>query len=86
MALHFSRDSAIVQLVFAFEKASVAAVKRETSMVLVEVGDLRGLTESLVSPSYDGIALGSWVDVMGAGSSSPLRRGEGGGVGGVFGH
>lgn len=30
------RDSAIVQLVFAFEKASVAAVKRETSIVLAE--------------------------------------------------
>ena len=33
MARQLFRDSAIVQFVFAFEKASVAAVKREISVV-----------------------------------------------------
>lgn len=74
------RDSAIVQLVLALEKASVAAVKREIS-ILGRVIDADG-AESLAFDILDGISLGSWVDVIGAGSSEEL--GEGGGVGKGF--
>ena len=33
----------------------------------------------------EGSSLGSWVEVMGAGSSSPARFGAGGGLGGALG-
>ncbi len=33
----------------------------------------------------EGISLGSWVDVMGAGSASSCALGDGGGVGGALG-
>ena len=82
MERHLSRDSAIVQFVFAFEKASVAAVKSEISVVGAEEMDFAGLTGSLLSRLEDGISFGSWLDVMGAGLSSPSRFGVGGGVGG----
>lgn len=82
MALHLARDSVIVQLVFALEKASVAAVKREISIVLLEEEeDLGGSTEAWMVVVEEGISLGSYVDVLGAGSSSPSRLGVGGGVG-----
>lgn len=86
MALHLERDSLIVQFVFALEKASVAAVKREISMALVkedeDLGGPTGLSRMVVE---EGISLGSCVDVMGAGSSLPSRLGVGGGVGISFG-
>ena len=85
MALHCERDSAIVQLVLALEKASVAAVKRETSVVLADVEELGGVMGSLIPVWLEGISLGSWVDVTGPGSSSLSGWVEGGGVGGAFG-
>ncbi len=82
MALQLERDSVIVQFVFALEKASVAAVKRDISMVLLEEEEDLGVsTGSLILVAAEGISLGSYVDVMGAGSSSPSRLGIGGGVG-----
>lgn len=81
MALQLERDSVIEQFVFALEKASVAAVKREISIVLVEEEDLGGSTGSWMVVLVEGISVGSYVDVMGAGSSSPSRLGVGGGVG-----
>ena len=71
------RDSAIVQLVFAFENASVAAVKREISIALGEVE--AGGTGSLAPDMLVGISFGFWVDVIGAGSVDVF--GEEGGVG-----
>lgn len=58
MALQLERDSVIVQFVFALEKASVAAVKREISMVLVEEEDLGG-SMGLLMVVVEGISLGS---------------------------
>lgn len=70
----------MVQLVFALEKDSVAAAKREIS---VEKGaEWEGAL--LVPEVLDGISLGSWVEVMGAGSS-PCGGVVEGGVGGAFG-
>lgn len=89
MAALRERDSAMVQLVLAREKASVAAVKMEISVFGVvegdkeEEGDLR--VGSLRLEGEEGIELGSWVEVMGAGSAYSCSLGEGGGVGGAFG-
>ena len=76
-------DSAIVQLVFALEKASVAAVKRDISILCGPVEVESDGTEPLAFGVLAGIALGSWVDVIDAGSFEGL--GEGGGVGKTFG-
>ena len=70
----------MVQLVLAWEKASVAAAKRDIS---VENGaECEGSLVLLEVP--DGISLGSWVEVIGAGFS-PSGGGVEGGVGGAFG-
>ncbi len=77
MRRHRSSESAIVQLVLALEKASVAAVKREISVVMGAECDEVWLV-------LEGIALGSSVEVIGAGSSLS-GGGVAGGVGGRFG-
>ena len=87
MGLHRSSDSAIEQFVFALENASVAAVKRETSIQLDAAEDFPDGVGSLIPEVLDGISFGSSVEVMGACSPvSPFSGdGDGGGVGGVFG-
>lgn len=77
-----SSDSAIVQLVLALEKASVAAAKREISVVK-GAGWLGVVLVLLVAEVSDGVSLGSWLEVMGAGLS-PCAGGVEGGVGGAF--
>lgn len=75
-----SRDSAIVQLVLALEKASVAAAKREISVVMGA-----GWVGVVLGPGVlDGVSLGFWLEVMGA-CFSPCGGGVEGGVGGAFG-
>ena len=62
IGLHRSRDSAIVQFVLALEKASVAAVKMEISIVFdgaVEDLPLPGCTGSSMPEVLEGISLGS---------------------------
>ena len=83
IGLKRSMDSAIVQLVLALEKASVAAAKREISVVNCGERVLlewEGLPGAVVR---DGISLGSWVDVFEAGASWE-DEGDGGGVGGAL--
>lgn len=70
----------MVQLVLALEKASVAAAKREISVV--KGAECEGSV--LVPEVSDGIPLGSWLELMGAGFS-PCGGGVEGGVGGAFG-
>lgn len=84
IGLQRSRDSAMEQLVFALENASVAAAKRDIS---VEKGDEVFFCPSgLSTPKVvEGISLGSCVDVLEAGTSSSSGFGDGGGVGGAFG-
>ena len=79
----------MVQLVFALENASVAAVKSDTSVVS-EVEDDSAGRLGLSSPGViEGISFGSWVEVVGAGSScdpsSWSGLGEEGGVGSSLG-
>ena len=87
MGLQRSRDSAIEQFVFALENASVAAVKRETSIQLDAAEDFPGGAGSLIPEVLDGISFGSSVEVIGACSPvSPFPGGgDGVGVGGLFG-
>lgn len=87
MGLQRSSDSAIEQFVFALENASVAAVKRETSIQLDVAEEFPGGAGSLIPEVLDGISFGSSVEVIGACSPvSPLPGGgDGGGVGEVFG-
>ena len=66
MGLLRVRDSAVVQFVLAREKASVAARKTEISVVWL-VG-CEGEDVVLNGWGSEGIALGFWVEVMGAGS------------------
>lgn len=68
----------MVQFVFALEKASVAAAKREISVLNGAV------VSSLVARLSDGISFGSCVEVMGAGCSLS-GGGVEGGVGGALG-
>ena len=70
----------MVQLVLALEKASVAAAKREISVE----NDAEWEGSWLMPEVVDCISFGSWVEVMGAESSS-CGGGVGGGVGGRFG-
>lgn len=67
----------MVQFVFALEKASVAAAKRDISVVNGAMGSL------LVPRLSDGISFGSCVEVMGAGCSIS-GGGVEGGVGGAW--
>lgn len=84
IGLQRSRDSAIEQLVLAFEKASVAAVNNETSIVFEGIADSIGRTSPSLLNLLDDISFGSSVDVMDPRSPvSPFscpNFGDGGGV------
>ena len=68
-----ARDSAIVQFVFAFEKASVAAAKTETSVEKVGEEDL---STGVGFCGREGIWLGSSGDVLEAGHSESCWGGS----------
>ena len=59
----------MVQLVFALEKASVAAVNNETSVENDGADDFAGSMGWSLPDVSEGISLGSCEEVMGAGSS-----------------
>lgn len=71
-----------MQLVFALEKASVAAVNKDTSIAFEDT-DFAGCTGVSTLDVLEGISFGSSVDVMGPCSPVSPRSGlgEGGGVG-----
>ena len=83
IGLHRSSDSAIVQLVFALENASVAAVKRDTSIELDDPEDLSGCIPLSLPDVPGGISVASSVEVIGPCFLVPLPSpafGDGGGV------
>ena len=59
----------MVQFVFAFENASVAAAKRDTSVVKEWEEDVAGSVGGSSPEVLEGISFGSWEEVVGAGSS-----------------
>ena len=69
IGLHRFSDSCIVQLVFALENASVAAAKSDISVVNEGEDDPVGCVGSFRPEVVEDISFGSWVDVMGDGSS-----------------